>query len=155
MRRRRALVPFVAALLLSSGPAAASGIAVYALPQPDSPVALTSCNAGIRFASNAWGTNSSLLDIVVDFRNQSSRNAVAVLFRFQLTNATASYVDNIFEQSSGSFATNTLIKGNHWSNTDMWPGLGIVQCSVSRVQFSDGSAWNEPKVKPSPPPTTN
>jgi hypothetical protein len=150
--RLRAFLVLLAGIMISASPANA-GLAEYALPQPDAPVQVIGCTAGIQFTGNRWGTTYSTLNTAVDFKNASPKTAVAVLFRLQMTSAFGNVMDNQFAQASGQFAPDTVIKGNHWSDTDTWPGLSIIQCSVNRVQFSDGSVWTEPKAQPSPTPT--
>ena len=104
-------------------------------PQPDAPITITRCAADVRFSENRWGTFSSTLNTYVDFRNTSSKSAVAVLFHLQLSNAFGDVLDNIFGQATGQFAPSAVITGNHWSDTDRWAGLGIIECSVARVLF--------------------
>lgn len=128
-------------------------MAQYIELQPGAPIQLTACAAGVQFSRNRWGTTNSALNTVVDFRNASSKTAVAVLIRFQISNALGAVLDNLFEQATGLFSPDSVIKGNHWSDTDTWPGLTIMQCSVNRVQFSDGSVWTEPKSQASPAPS--
>ncbi len=150
-----ALLLMIAAVFITLKPSDA-GLAEYALPQPDAPIQVTFCGAGIQFSGNRWGATVSALNTSVDFKNSSTKTAVAVLFRLQMTNVFGNVMDNAFVQASGQFAPDALIRGNHWSGTDTWPGLAIIQCSVNRVQFSDGSVWNEPKGAPSPtsPPSS-
>jgi len=132
--------------------ASAGGVAGYALPQSDAPVQVTSCAAGVQFVSNGWGTSFSRLNTSVDFVNHATKAAVAVLFRLQLSSVFGTILDNRFASATGEFSPEASIKGNHWSDTDSWPGLGIVQCSISRVQFADGSTWIEPRAVASPSP---
>jgi hypothetical protein len=153
--RRLALAACAAGIVVGALPARAGGIAAYGLPQPDAPVEVTGCSAGIQFVSNGWGTSFSRLNTGADFENRSSKSAVAVLIRFQLSSVFGSVLDNRFANATGQFAAATTIKGNHWSDTDSWPGLGAVQCSISRVLFSDGSVWVEPNVRASPAPTSS
>lgn len=135
----------VAAFLLTfatlSAAAEASTIATYIAPQPDSPVQITGCYAGLRYVNNGWGTHFNVLDTGVSFRDDSSKAAAAVLVRFELSSVFGDVLDNIFGQSAGQFAAGVVVDGNKWSTTDTWPGLGIVRCSVSRVLFADGSTW--------------
>jgi hypothetical protein len=131
----------------------AATMAEYVKSQPDAPVQLTTCTAGIQFSKNRWGTTTATLGTLVDFRNASTKTAVAVLIRFQMSNTMGVVLDNLFEQATGTFSPDSTIRGNHWSETDTWPGLTIMQCSVNRVQFSDGSAWAEPQSAPSPSPS--
>jgi len=142
-----------AGLLCSVAPARAGGIAESIQPQPDAPVQISGCTAGIQFVSNGWGTSFSRLNTGVDFKNTSAKVSVAVLFRLQLSNAFGDVLGNIFGQATGQFATGAVISGNRWSNTDTWPGLAVVQCSVSRVLFFDGSVWPEPQGQASPTPS--
>ena len=139
------------AILRTSAPAYAS-ITEYVLPQPDSPIQIASCNTSLQFSSNRWGTNSSELVTGADFQNVSAKVAIEVVFRLRLSNALGALMDNILGQVTGQFSPNSLIKGNKWSQTDAWPGLGEVQCSVARVLFADGTDWNAPKVASSPSP---
>jgi hypothetical protein len=147
-----AFIVAVAAVLSALAPARA-GLAEYVLPQPDAPMQVTACGAGIQFTGNRWGTTVSTLNTSVDFKSNSSKVAVAVLFRLQMTNVFGNVIDDAFVQASGQFGPDAPIKGNHWSGTDTWPGLAIIQCSVNRVQFSDGSVWAESKILPSPTPS--
>lgn len=142
----------LAASLCLIAPAKA-GIAGDVHPQPDAPITITRCAADVRFSENRWGTFSSTLNTYVDFRNTSSKSAVAVLFRLQLSNAFGDVLDNIFGQATGQFAPSAVITGNHWSDTDRWAGLGIIECSVARVLFSDDSTWIAPKDQASPTPS--
>jgi hypothetical protein len=137
------------------GPARADGVAGYVQPQPSAPVQISSCTAGVQFISNGWGTAFSRLNTGAEFRNISPKVAVAVLIHLQLSNAFGAVMDNRFGQATGQFAPDAVIRGNHWSETDTWPGLSVVRCSVSRVLFSDGSVWAEPKSQESPSPYPN
>ncbi len=141
------------AIMQLAGLPANAGIAPYVQPQPYAPVQITGCFAGVQFVNTRWGTSSSNLNTGVDFKNISSKTVVAVLFRLQLANAFGNVMDNQFAQATGDFAPDAVIKGNHWSDTDTWPGLGIIQCTVNRVLFSDGAVWNEPRTQPSPVPS--
>ena len=86
------------------------------------------------------------------FKNVSSKVAVAVLIRFQLESVFGDVLDNRFGQTSGKFSPDTEIDGNKWSDTDIWAGLGAVRCSVSRVLFDDGSRWRDANA---PPPASS
>jgi hypothetical protein len=134
-------------------PAEAVTMAQFAATQPDAPVQIQTCSSTFQMQNNRWGTHESTLNLLVDFKNSSSKQAVAVLVRFQMTNAFGVVLDNVFEQATGTFSPDAIIRGNHWSEIDTWPGLSIMQCSVNRVQFSDGSAWSEPRIQPSPSPS--
>jgi hypothetical protein len=131
---------------------AAGSITEYVLPQPDSPIQLTNCKAGVQFSTNRWGTNSSLLTVGADFRNVSSKTAIEIVVGARLSNALGRVMDTILNQSTGKFSPGAEIGGNTWSQTDSWPGLGEVRCSVARVLFSDGTDWNAPAEAPSPSP---
>jgi hypothetical protein len=145
----------LATLSLATSAARAGGIAAYALPQPDAPVVVTGCGASVQFVSNGWGTSFSRLTTSADFENHSTKTAVAVLIRLQLSSVFGVVLDNRFANATGQFSPGASIKGNHWSDTDTWAGLGAIQCSVGRVLFSDGSSWIEPRSPslPSPSPS--
>lgn len=145
------VVVLAATFALSRGAARGANIATYVAPQPDSPVEITACYAGLRYYSNGWGTHVNMLETGVSFTNVSPKAAVAVLTRFELSSVFGDVMDNIFGQSAGQFAAGVTIDGNKWSTTDVWPGLGIVRCSVSRVLFADGSVWRAVGM-PSPSP---
>jgi hypothetical protein len=148
-----AALAFIAtSVTFAFGPAKAS-ITEYVRPQPDSPVEISSCGAGIGFSDNRWGTITSSLTVGADFMNISSKPAIEVVFKMQLSNALGEVMDSILEQATGQFGPNAPIKGNRWSQTDAWPGLGEVQCSVARVLFADGTDWTAPKPSPSPVPS--
>lgn len=132
------------AYLLTRGRAEA--IAAFAQPQTGAPVKITTCKADIRSVNNGWGTHVLVLDTGSSFQNTSTKIAVAVLVHFQLASVFGDVVGNRFGESSGTFAPNVVIDGNKWSTTDVWPGLGIVRCSVIRVLFVDGSTWSAPGV---------
>jgi hypothetical protein len=136
------------------GPAAA-GVAGDVQPQPDAPIQITRCTASVQFVSNGWGTAFSRLNTGVDFRNASTKTIVAALFRLKLSDAFGDALGNLFGQASGQFSPDAVITGNHWSETDTWAGLGIVECSVARVLFSDDSTWIAPSgaAPPSPSPS--
>jgi hypothetical protein len=152
VKRVSLVIVFAAlALMVFTRSAVAANIATYIAPQSDSPVQITGCYAGVRFVSNGWGTHFSMLDVGVSFRNDSPKTAVAVLTRFELSSVFGDVMGNLFGQSAGQFATGVAIDGNKWSNTDTWPGLGIVRCSVSRVLFADGSVWTATGM-PTPTP---
>jgi hypothetical protein len=147
----------VCAALIACLPVAsyANGIARYVKPQQDAPARVTGCGASVQFFNNAWGTSGSALTTSVDFQNASSKTIVAVMFRLQLEDAFGTVIDNVTIQATGTFSPDTTIRGNHWSASDRWPGLGIVQCSVHRVLFSDGSTWEEALDRPAPPPVSS
>jgi hypothetical protein len=129
-------------------------LAKYVLPQPDAPVLISGCSAGIDFVSNQWGTTYSRLNTAADFKNTSTKVAVSVLIRMQLANAFGGILDNRYGQATGEFSPAALIAGTHWSETDRWPGLAEVQCSVERVLFSDGTVWSsEHDAASSAPPS--
>jgi hypothetical protein len=150
-----ALPSFIAAIVLTLAPASAGSITAYVRPQPDAPVQITACGAGVQFLGNQWGAITSTLNLGADFTNVSNKPAIEVVFRMRLSNALGDPMDNVLEQSTGQFAPNAPIKGNHWAQTDSWPGLGEVQCSIARVLFSDGTDWTAPKSTPSDGPSSN
>jgi len=149
----RAFIGLLALSVLSPAAARAGGIAKVVQPQPDAPVQISTCSAGIAFSSNQWGTTRSQLNTAADFENVSTKTAVSVLIRFQLSNGFGDVMDNTFGQATGKFSANAPIVGNHWASTDEWPGLGEIRCSVSRVLFDDGSVWKDKEATtPSPSP---
>jgi hypothetical protein len=133
--------------------AANASITEYVRPQPDAPIQLTLCKGAIQFTSNRWGTNSSSLLTGADFKNVSGKMAIEVVVKFKLSNALGAPMDNILDQATGQFSPDAQINGNSWAQTDAWPGLGEVQCSVARVLFSDGSDWKAPVELPLPSPS--
>jgi hypothetical protein len=134
----------IAALQLASAmPAAASGIASYAQTQASSPVQVVGCSAGLEHINSGFGTDFYRLNMFAQFKNESSKVAVAVLIRFQLSNAFGDVLDNRYGESSGQFSPDVEIDGQKWSNEDIWAGLSVVRCSVSRVLFVDGSTWRD------------
>jgi hypothetical protein len=143
----------IAVMMWFQAPANAGSITEYVRPQPDSPVQISLCSAGIEFFENRWGAINSTLNVGTDFTNISGKPAIEVVFRMQMSNALGDVMDSILEQTTGQFGPNVPIKGTHWTPTDAWPGLGEVQCSVARVLFSDGSDWNAPRSVPSPAPS--
>ncbi len=138
-------------ILFTTTPSIAGGIAKYVEPQPDAPILISGCSGNIIFTQTRWGTYSSFLITGVDFKNVSSKAAVAVLFHLQMSNAFGDIMDNRFPEATGQFNANTTINGNHWTDDDIWPGLSTIRCSVDRVLFSDGSVWKE--MAPSPAPS--
>ncbi len=142
---RPAGVVIAAALFLIAGLAVAeaNGIATYVEPQPNAPVQVLGCNAGLQYVNSGYGTSFYRLNMFAQFKNASSKVAVAVLIRFQLENSFGDVLDNQFGQSAGKFSPDVEIDGNKWTNTDIWAGLGAVRCSVSRVLFDDGSTWRD------------
>jgi hypothetical protein len=143
MRQAAGTIALIALLSLSAREAEANGIATYVEVQADSPVQVVGCNAGLQYVNSGYGTSFYRLNMYAQFRNVSSKVAVAVLIRFQLENAFGDALDNRFGQTSGKFSPDTEIDGNKWSDTDIWAGLGAVRCSVSRVLFDDGSTWRD------------
>lgn len=137
-------------LATASETRAAGSITEYVLPQPDSPIQLSNCKAGVQFLQNRWGTNSSNLVTGADFKNVSGKMAIEIVVGVRLSNALGTVMDTILNQSTGKFSPGAEIDGNTWSQTDSWPGLGEVRCSVARVLFSDGSDWNAPAGLPKP-----
>jgi hypothetical protein len=134
----------IAALQLASAmPAAASGIASYAQTQASSPVQVVGCSTGLEHINSGFGTDFYRLNMFAQFKNESSKVAVAVLIRFQLSNAFGDVLDNRYGESSGQFSPDVEIDGQKWSNEDIWAGLSVVRCSVSRVLFVDGSTWRD------------
>lgn len=143
MRKIPGVIVAVALLSLVERPAEASGIATYEQAQPSAPVQVVGCNAGLQFVNSGYGTEFYRLNMFAQFKNVSSKVAVAVLIRFQLENAFGDVLDDRFGESSGTFSPGVEIDGNKWSDTDIWAGLGAVRCSVSRVLFQDGSSWRD------------
>jgi hypothetical protein len=137
------MLPLTAFLLTSVGAAKANGIATYIESQPAAPVEVLGCNAGLQYINSGYGTSFYRLNMYAQFKNTSSKVAVAVLIRFQLENAFGDVLDSRFGQTSGKFSPDTEIDGNKWSDTDIWASLGAVRCSVSRVLFDDGSTWHD------------
>lgn len=127
-----------------SSAAALAGVAVSVEEQPSAPVHVTKCSASIRSVNNGWGTHYLVLDTGVSFRNDSPKTAVAVLVRFHLTSVFGDAMGDLYGQSSGQFSAGVVIDGNTWTSTDTWPGLGVVDCSISRVVFADGLTWKDP-----------
>jgi hypothetical protein len=152
--RKLATLTFLAATLCLTGRAEAGGIAVSVLPQPQAPIQISKCSAAVNFNEYVGRLFTSSLNWSIEFKNTAKESAVSVQFRVKLSNAYGELLDNVVTQATGHFATDVSITGNHWSESDTWPGMGEVQCSVRRVLFSDGSAWNEPEspgVGTSPP----
>lgn len=146
------LVALTAYLIITPNAANANGIATYVERQADAPVQVLGCNAGLQYINSGYGTSFYRLNMYAQFRNVSSKVAVAVLIRFQLESVFGDVLDNRFGQTAGKFSPETEIDGNKWSDTDIWAGLGAVRCSVSRVLFDDGSTWRDAG---SPPPTSS
>lgn len=155
MIKLAALTFLIGTIMCSPTSVTAGSITEYVRPQPDAPVQISSCGAGVQFFENRWGAITSTLTVGADFTNIASKPAIEVVFRMQLSNALGDFMDNILEQATGQFAPSVPIKGNTWSQTDAWPGLGEVQCSVARVLFIDGSDWTAPKPAPSPVPSSS
>jgi hypothetical protein len=141
--KHAALAATVVLLISAMAPARANGIATYVQPQPAAPVQVVGCNAGLQYVNSGFGTDFYRLNMFAQFKDVSSKMAVAVLIRFQLENAFGDILDARFGQTSGHFSPDVEIDGNKWSDTDIWAGLGAVRCSVSRVLFDDGSTWRD------------
>lgn len=139
----RAITLFAALLYLTRAVAGASGIATFIKSQPKSPVEVVGCNAGLQYINSGWGTSFYRLNMFAQFKNLSTKTAVAVLIHFQLADAFGDVIDNLFGESSGQFSPDVEIDGQKWSDTDTWPALGVVRCSVSRVLFADGTNWTD------------
>jgi hypothetical protein len=148
MRSRCIALTIPALFALSTSLAGASGIATYVEPQEASPVRVQGCNAGLEHVNSGWGTDFYRLNMSAQFKNLGSKVAVAVLVHFQLANAFGDVIGNRFGESAGRFSPNVEIDGQKWSETDTWPGLGIVRCSISRVLFDDGSTWTDAQQAP-------
>lgn len=142
MKYRRLISALFAAFFLTIGRAEA--IATFTEHQTGAPISITKCKADIRSVNNGWGTHFLVLDTGSSFQNNSTKVAVAVLIHFRLASVFGDVMGNRFGESSGNFSPHVVIDGNKWSTTDVWPGLGIVRCSVSRVLFVDGSTWADP-----------
>lgn len=145
-------IGLVAIFGVGEASATASGIATFIQPQASAPVQIVGCNAGLQHVSNGWGTDFYRLNMFAQFRNATAKTAVAVLVRFQLADAFGGVLGNRFGESSGHFSPQVEIDGQKWSDTDTWPGLGVVRCSVARVLFDDGSTWAD-EGAPQPSPT--
>ena len=144
MRAVFAGAAFIGVLQLAFAmPAVASGIASYAETQASSPVQVVGCSAGLEHVISGFGTDFYRLNMFAQFKNESSKVAVAVLIRFQLSDAFGDVLDNRYGESSGQFSPDVEIDGQKWSNEDVWTGLSVVRCSVSRVLFADGSTWHD------------
>lgn len=146
-RHLTALTALIWTLCIAVG--RANGIATSIQPQGDSPVTIVGCNAGLQHVSNGYGTDFYRLSMSARFKNESTKTAVAVMVHFQLANAFGDVLGDRFGQSTGTFSSNVEIDGERWSDTDIWPGLGEVKCSISRVLFQDGSTWPQSTVAPS------
>ena len=119
MKRKLALMFVVSATFAATCAAVdAAQIADYVAPQPDVPVKILSCRSAVQFSSGAYGTNHANLTTIVDFQNVGSKSVVAVLLRFQMSNALGDVLDNILEQATGQFATDAVIRGTHFDETD-------------------------------------
>lgn len=147
-----AALALCSSVALATPPANASGIATYIEPQPESPVQIVGCNAGLQYVNSGYGTEFYRLNMFAQFKDASSKAAVAVLIRFQLADAFGDVLDSRFGQSSGTFSPGVEIDGQKWSDTDTWPGLSTVRCSVSRVLFDDGSVWRGAETPPASSP---
>jgi hypothetical protein len=62
--------------------------------------------------NNGFGTEFYRLNMHAQFKNTSSKAAVAVLIRLQLENAFGDVLDNRVGQTSGTFAPDVAIDGN-------------------------------------------
>jgi|GEM_PF-4811875 hypothetical protein len=144
------VIAFGAFLTASVSIARASGIATYIEAQANAPIQVLGCNAGLQYVNSGYGTEFYRLNMFAQFKNVSSKTAVAVMINFQLADAFGDVLDNLFGQSSGQFSPGIEIDGQKWSNTDTWPGLGSVRCSVSRALFADGSTWTENATSAAP-----
>jgi hypothetical protein len=149
MSRAARAITITTLLCLVTRAADANGIATYIEPQAGAPAQVIGCNASLQYVNSGFGTEFYRLNMYAQFKNTSSKAAVAVLIRFQLENAFGDVLDNRVGQTSGTFAPDVEIDGNKWSDTDIWAGLGAVRCSVSRVLFQDGSTWRD-YAAPSP-----
>jgi hypothetical protein len=106
---------FIGVVMASAVPAVASGIASYAEPQASSPVQVAGCSAGLQYVNSGFGTEFYRLNMFAQFKNESSKVAVAVLIRFQLSDAFGDVLDNRYGESSGRFSPDVEIDGQKWS----------------------------------------
>ena len=143
MTRARLMVALAMLLIMAPSTASANGIATYAQRQDDATVQVLGCNAALQYINSGYGTSFYRLNMYAQFKNVSSKVAVAVLIRFQLKDAFGDILDSRFGQTAGKFSPDTEIDENKWSDTDVWAGLGAVRCSVSRVLFDGGSTWRD------------
>lgn len=134
---------FLALLMAFSigGSAGASDVAVYVIPQPDAPVSITTCTLEKQAVELARGVYVHGVNFGVEFKNESGKSAVAVMFQFTMSDSFGTVLDTRLRESLGTFSPGVVVGNIHWLEVDSWPTLGEMGCSVQRVRFQDGTIW--------------
>jgi hypothetical protein len=129
--------------------AAASVAALAALPlaasalETNGPVAVTSCNAQTQAAASSVPFVTPSFadgDVHLSFKNTSAVPATNVEFLLSY-NGTQQRVD-----AAGTFAQGTRIDKD--AAIAPFVGAGDVTCRVAKVEFSDGTSWNDLAAAP-------
>jgi len=137
---RRAFLALLIALAIG-GSASASDVAIYVIPQPGTPISITSCTLKKQAVQLARGVYVHGVNFGVEFKNDSAKSAVAVMFQFTMSDGFGTVLDTRLRESLGSFSPGVVVGNIHWLEVDSWPTLAEMGCSVQRVRFQDGTIW--------------
>jgi hypothetical protein len=122
--------------------ARASDAAIQILPQQDPPVSIVNCSLAKQSVQIARGVSVEGLNTGIVFKNNTSKTIGEVTFEFAMLDSSGAMLETRFKESTGAFSPAIVIDNTHWLNVNSWPTLGEMICSVSRVVFQDGTAWN-------------
>lgn len=130
----------------------------------DAPVRITGCAAGV--VDSQYNSNYYIGANVTMRNTDPTRTATIVRFRFQLYDAFKSLLDEYTMDAEGRYSPDVLIElkpkaiagllvpsmsGHPYFETiNIWPSARLMQISVEKVLFSDGTTYVNPNVPPVP-----
>ena len=131
----------LALCVLLAGVSSRQPVSVAITPQHDSPVAISDCTLVRQFVPLARGVSVQGFKTGVVFKNVSATAIRSVTFGFEMLDSMDAPIDRHELTSTGTYAPNVEIDNITWLVVDSWPTLGVMRCSVRRVQFADGTSW--------------
>ena len=105
-------------------------------------VSIVNCPLAKQSVQIARGVSVEGLNTGIVFKNNTSKTIGEVIFEFAMLDSSGAMLETRFKESTGAFSPGSVIDNTHWLNVNSWPTLGEMICSVSRVVFQDGTAWN-------------
>jgi hypothetical protein len=142
----------VAVLLLASAmtaPASAQNkdLASTIVPQAAAPIGIDSCHAYLR-------DTGAYIDEDVDFTSHAPKAVTAIRFLFRYFDPFGRDVGAQYGTITGTFKSDTPVKGSGWQSANTWPAVAAVRCSVDDVKFEDATTWQgtaQTAAQPTPP----
>jgi len=169
-RSAASLIPLLVLACISRADAARNFSKYAVLPQPEAPVQITLCAAGVQ--DSDVGNVDYYIVTEVTFQDTTAyQTATAVRFRFDLYNSFNEHLTALYGIKEGTFSPGVLIQPKSggimnvtlpdFSFINIWDTATQIICSVDTVAFSDGTIWradfnhdlNEavhPNVSPTP-----